>query len=94
MQRFLPFKEDLCRNLRSVGKEDGTWGLPSTETGKAPLTANRIKALEKEVANLRTLTSGDSARGGRGAHRGRGGGGGRTQGHGTRTDTYGVLRGN
>jgi hypothetical protein len=56
MQRFLPFKEDLRRNLRSVGRgrEDSTWGLPSTETGKAPLTANHIKALEKEVANLRT----------------------------------------
>ena len=76
MQRFLPFKEVLRLNLRSVNREDGTWGLPSMDTGKTPLTVNRFKALEKEVANLRSLQPEGGARGGRGAHRGRGGRGG------------------
>ena len=52
MQRFLPFKEVLRLNLRSVNREDGTWGLPSMDTGKNPLTVNRFKALEKENLKL------------------------------------------
>jgi hypothetical protein len=83
---FFLSKKSFSRNLRSVGKEDGTWGLPCIER---KLTANRFKALEKKVANLRSLKSGKGARGGCGAHRGRGARGGA---HGAARGGRGGLR--